>query len=480
MKQNRVTRLLSNTLIFTVGKFVSKLIVIFMLPFYTSYLSSAEYSTSDLITNLCNLIIPLACLGVSEGIFRNAATQNVDKESFFTNGFMLMVFGSLGFLALSPLLNLTGYFNDYIWLIICYVIASNIHSVCSQYVCAIGRTKLFAGQGVLNTALTVTLNIIFLVGFDMGITGYVLSIVLADFLTTLFVFFVARLYKAFIPRKISKNVMKDLLKFCLPLVPSTIFWWITGVSDRYMVAYMCSDAENGLYTAAYKIPTLLTYVVTIFNDAWKLSAVTESEDKQKCADFYSQIYKYYIAAMFVGGGVLAVGAQIFAKILFAESYFVAWMFIPVLSAATVFTALDTFLGSVYFTVKRTAMSLYTSLVGAVVNVVLNLIMIPSWGLGWGAMGASVATFVSYFLVYVIRAATMGRFMRFRMYHGKLLVNTVFMGAIASLMTFYGYSGELWGLWVSIGVLVVSIVFNSRDVIVACKQLLGSVRRKNIE
>ena len=477
MKETRLTRLVSNTLIFTVGKFVSKLIVIFMLPFYTSYLSSAEYSTSDLITNLCNLIIPLACLGVSEGIFRNAATKNVDKEAFFTNGFMLMVFGSLGFLALSPLLNFTGYFNDYVWLIICYVISSNIHSVCSQYVCAIGRTKLFAIQGVVNTALTVTLNIIFLAGFDMGVNGYVLSIVLADFITTLFVFTVARLYKAFIPRKISREVMKDLLRFCLPLVPSTIFWWITGVSDRYMVAYMRSDVENGLYAAAYKIPTLLTYVVTIFNDAWKLSAVSESEDKQKCADFYSQIYKYYIAAMFVGGGILAVGAQIFARILFADAYYVAWIFIPVLSAATVFTALDTFLGSVYFTVKRTAMSLYTSLIGAVVNVGLNLIMIPDWGLGWGAMGASIATFASYFVVYAIRAGTMKRFMTFRMYHGKLLINTVLLAAIMSLMTWYGYSGDVLGLFISIGILLVSAVFNSRDVFLACRQVLSSIKNK---
>ena len=145
MKQTKFTKLFSNTLIFTVGKFVSKLIVIFMLPFYTSYLTSAEYSTSDLITNLCNLIIPIACLGVSEGIFRNAASKNVDKESFFTNGVMLMIFGSLGVLALSPLLSLTEFFDDYIWLIVCYVMSSNLHSVCSQYVCAIGRTKLFAG-----------------------------------------------------------------------------------------------------------------------------------------------------------------------------------------------------------------------------------------------------------------------------------------------------------------------------------------------
>jgi O-antigen/teichoic acid export membrane protein len=329
---------------------------------------------------------------------------------------------------------------------------------------------------VLNTALTVILNIIFLVGCNLGVTGYVLSIVLADLLTTVFVILVAKLYGAFKPRKISRAIMKELMRFCLPLVPSTIFWWITGVSDRYMVAFMRGDEENGLYAAAYKVPTLLTYVVTIFNDAWKLSAVSESDDRKKCADFYSQIYKYYIAAMFVGGGILAVGAQIFAKILFTDSYYIAWIFIPVLTIATVFTALDTFLGSVYFTVKRTSMSLYTALLGAVVNVGLNFLMIPEWGLGWGAMGASIATFASYFVVYAVRALTMKRFLPFRMYHGKLLINTALLGAIAALMTYYGYDqSAVWCLVASIAILLASVVFNGRDVFFACRQVLSSVR-----
>lgn len=474
MKQSKWKKLASNTLIFTVGKFVSKLIVIFMLPFYTAYLSSAQYSTADLITNLCNLILPLACLGVSEGIFRNAATQDQDKEAFFTNGVLLMLMGGAGFVLLSPLLFLTGYFNEFVWLIVCYVLASNLHSVCSQYVCAIGKTKFFAAQGVLNTFLTVILNIIFLVGFDMGIIGYVLSIVLADFITTLVVIFAARLYKAFRIRKISGRVMKDLLKFCLPLVPSVVFWWITGVSDRYMVAFMKGDEMNGLYTAAYKIPTLLTYVVTIFNDAWRLSAFSESGDREKCARFYSDVYKYYIAVMFVGGGALAVTAQLFAKILFAESYFASWIYIPILAAATVFSSLDTFLGSVYQTVKKTSMSLYTSVVGAVVNVGLNLLLIPQYG----AIGASVATFASYFLVYVIRAATMGRFLRFDMCHIKLIVNTVIISAIAIVMTVWG--SELWGILAASGLLLVSIAFNSRDVIRALKNVLSSMRGRKGE
>ncbi len=474
MKQNKYTKLFSNTLIFTVGKFVSKLIVIFMLPFYTSYLTSAEYSTADLITNLCNLLIPMACLGVSEGIFRGAASKNVDKESFFTNGALLMIIGSAAFLLLSPILSLFDYFNEYIWLIILYVLASNIHSVCSQYVCAIGKTKLFAGQGVLNTMLTVLLNILFLVGFDMGINGYVLSIVIADLLSALFLIFAARLDRAFIPPKINGGIMRELLRFCLPLIPSTVFWWITGVSDRYMVAYFCSDEMNGLYAAAYKVPTLLTYVVIIFNEAWKLSAVAESDDREECTKFYSGVFKYYIAVMFAGGAMLAVGAQIFASILFAESYFSAWVYIPILSAATVFTALDTFLGSAYFTVKKTGMSFWTSLVGAALNIVLNIILIPAYG----ALGASIATYISYFIVFIVRALTMHRFIPFKMYPVRIIFNTVIITAISAVMTVLG--GEIRGIAISAVLLLISIVFNGRDILLGCKDALASIKKKKSE
>jgi O-antigen/teichoic acid export membrane protein len=126
------------------------------------------------------------------------------------------------------------------------------------------------------------------------------------------------------------------------------------------------------------------------------------------------------------------------------------------------------------------MSLLTSLIGAVVNIALNLIMIPEWGLGWGAMGASIATFASYFLVYAIRALTMKSFLPFRMYHGKLTVNTVIIGTISAFMTYYGYSGHVVGLIASIVLLLVSVIFNGRDVFSACRQVLSSVRSKRAQ
>jgi O-antigen/teichoic acid export membrane protein len=238
-----------------------------------------------------------------------------------------------------------------------------------------------------------------------------------------------------------------------------------------MVAYLCSDEMNGLYAAAYKIPTLITYVVIIFNDAWKLSAVAESDDREQCTKFYSEVFKYYIAVMFAGGAILAVGAQIFAKILFAESYFSAWVYIPILSAATVFTSLDTFLGSAYFTVKKTGMSFWTALIGAGVNVVLNVFLIPPYG----ALGASVATYASYFAVFVIRAVTMHRFIPFRMYPVRIAVNTVLITAIAVVMTQWG--SELWGIVVATVILMISLIINGRDIFFGCRDALLSIRRK---
>lgn len=463
----RIKRLFGNTMIFTAGKFISKLLVFFMMPLYTACLSEAQYSTADLITQLANLLIPLACLGISEGIFRNAAAKEGDKEAFFSSGVAILGLSTLGFLALSPLILLLEYFAPYLWLIVLFVLCSNFHSVCAQYVCAIGRTKTFAVQGILNTALNIAFNLLFLLGIGMKIEGYVLSVVCADFVTTLVLIAYCRLWRAFSPKKISRSLMGEMLRFSLPLIPTTVFWWITGVSDRYLVARMRSDAENGLYAAAYKIPTLLTYMVSVFNEAWRLSAVKESDDEGECAAFFSKVFRYYVAIVFVGGAFLIAFAKVCSVVLFADSYYEAWLYVPILVVATVFTSFDSFLATAYFTKKKTMASFYTSMAGAVLNIVLNLIWIPAWG----AVGASLATFVSYFAVFVLRAATMHKYIRFNLQIPKVAVNTVLLSGMAVIMML---EPPMWMLWIGLATAAV-VGFNAPALLSMLKMLPEMVK-----
>ena len=87
----RYKKLLSNTAILAIGTFASKFLVFFMMPLYTRYLLPEEYSTADLISQTANLLIPLACAGIADGIFRFALDKSEDKKSVFSSGLTVLV-----------------------------------------------------------------------------------------------------------------------------------------------------------------------------------------------------------------------------------------------------------------------------------------------------------------------------------------------------------------------------------------------------
>ena len=420
---NKYKKLLSDTVILGIGTFASKALVLLMMPFYTDCLSPSQYGTADLISQTANLLIPLACVGICDGLFRFTLDSGADKPSVLRTSLRILLLSLAAFLVLSPLLFMVDFFDGYAWLVVVYVLSANIHSVCAQYVRACDRPKLFALQGILNTASVIALNLLFLLAFDMGVTGYVLSVVLADLVTSLFLVAVARLDRDIAAGKFSGELAVRLLKYSIPMIPTTIFWWITNVSDRYFVTAMCGEAVNGVYSAAYKIPTLITLLCAVFYEAWQFSAVKDAENKTK-SDFFGQIFGYYSALMFVGGGAIVLMSRVFVNILFADTYWDAWEYIPVLTAASVFSALTTFMGSVYLVKKKSVLSFLTSMLGAVLNIVLNLLLIPVMG----AQGAAIATVASYVAVFVVRTVSAQRQIRFYINYVSLALNTVLLAA----------------------------------------------------
>lgn len=439
-------QLAKNTALLSAGRLGSKVLVFLLVRFYTGVLTDAQYGTADLITNLANLLIPLACAGLSSGFFRFAADTagNKDRRTVFNSGLVLLGGTSLLFLCLAPLLTLWDYFSSYVLLVIAYVLVANLHYFCTEYIRGLGNYSLFALQGLLNTALNIAFNLLFLLPpFSLGVIGYVLSIILADLLSTVFVIWRARLWRVVALRHADPTLIKDILRFCVPMIPATICWWVIGVSDRYMVTYFHGDSVNGLYTAAYKIPNLLTILGNIFIEAWQFSAVVENRKRgenesdtefaarrRTLTNFFGRVFCGYAPLLFITGGAMIMCSQLFARILFDPSFYAAWVYIPVLLAATVFSALSNFVGSVYLVEKKPRMSLLTTAIGALLNVLLNLLLIPSMG----AMGAAIATLIAYGSLLLIRLISARIYIPFCIQPTRQIVSSALLLLLALLIS----------------------------------------------
>ena len=178
---NKYKRLLTNTIVFAIGTFASKLLVLLLTPLYTKILSPEQYSIADLVMQTANLLIPVFTVSIANAVMRFGMDKHEDKAAVFTTGFTTISIGFAALLLCSPaLLLLKDGVDAYIPVILVYVLASGMHSLCLQFVRSQGHVKLFAFDGILNTLLTIGFNILFLVGLNMHVTGYLMSTVLAD------------------------------------------------------------------------------------------------------------------------------------------------------------------------------------------------------------------------------------------------------------------------------------------------------------
>ena len=457
---DKYKKLFSNTVIFAIGTFSSKVLVFLLMPLYTWALSPDEYAVTDLIVQSGNLLLPLVSLGIVNSIIRFGLDKSVRKSDVFTSGLITVACGFGGLILLSPLLSMIDIFSGNILLVYIFTLTSTLRSLCSQFVRARGMVRLFAFDGVLSTITTILFNVLFLVVFKFGVIGYVMAIVCSDLLSSVFLFFVASLHRFVQIKTFNKKIWKEMLIYALPLIPNTICWWITNVSDRFIVTYMLGHHMDGLYAVSYKLPTIITLFSSIFMSAWQISAITEENGRSK---FFTQIFRSYSSLIFMAGAAIIPFSKILVMLFAQPSYYDAWQFIPFLVMATVFNCFGTFLGSVFAVEKKSILMFLTISGGAALNVALNFLLIPLWGVN----GAAFATFASYVLVFILRFIGTRRYIKIQIPLFQFLSNIVVLLGMALIMIF-----EIPGWIVFEALLLIALLaLNLRDLLQTAMKLL---------
>lgn len=461
-------RFASNTLFLTIGSFSSKALSFLLVPLYTAILTTEEYGTYDLIITTVTLLTPFLTLVIAEGVMRFCLdTNKYDSRHILSIGLFVVGIGSVLFTAFFPVFrNIETLSQYYLWIWV-FFIASNVHLILTQYLKGINRIKLYTSCGVLSTFLTLILNILFLVVFDWRITGYMLSYVLAHVCVSIFIMVKIRIWNLLVnPFKISRQTYKEILRYTIPMVPNSMSWWVNNSSDKYIITWLLSTSALGIYSVAYKIPSLLTVFTGIFTSAFQISAV-EDFGSEKSKKFFENMYVMFASLNVSIAVVLIVLAKPLAFVLFQKEFFRAWEATTVLLFAYLFNFLAGILGTVYTSAKKTSFIFTSTIVGAVVNIILNVILIRIWGI----IGAAVATLLSYMCVWMLRVINVRKILDFNLHLG---VNS-FSYLLVALEIVLVLKNSLLGFILATVIALVILVINCR--VLYKSELMAGVRSK---
>jgi O-antigen/teichoic acid export membrane protein len=394
-------RLARHSAIYGIGGLVSRILATILLPLYTHYLPPGAFGEVEIITAATAVLAIALQLGIASAFFRfyfdakePAEKLTVVRTSFwFTMGTATL--GLVIGLAFAPQISHLIGLGDAPWLVRAGAVGLWAQTNYQQLTALFRveeRSVAFAIASITNVLVTVGAMVLFVAVFHWGAIG----LVVGNFTGTLVVYLSLLVYRTDrLGLEFDRGLFRRMQKFGMPLVPSALALWMINFVDREFVSWYNGNAEVGVYSAAIKIASVITFVIIAFRTAWPAFAYS-IEDDREARRTYAFVLTYLLA--FASWAALALGALApwWTKLLTGA---------PQYQRAEKGVALLAFAGAIYagYTVlaigsgraRRTQLNWVVTGVGAAVNIALNFWLIPAYGM----VGASISTLAAYVVLF---------------------------------------------------------------------------------
>jgi polysaccharide transporter, PST family len=192
----------------------------------------------------------------------------------------------------------------------------------------------------------------------------------------------------------------QLLKQSWPVMLAGMAIMIYMRIDMVMLKLMQGDGAVGIYATATRISEVWYFIPTAIVSSVSPAIIRAKENP---ALYYGRIGKLFslmsLIAIVIGSGI-ALSAHWIIHMLYTDDFSAAAPVLAVHIWASIFVFLGIAQGPWNISEDLMTLGFYRTLAGAVTNVLLNLVLIPAYS----AMGAAIATVVSYAIAGVIANA----------------------------------------------------------------------------
>lgn len=403
MKNNfeRNKNLIKNSLVIAVGTIFTRLINFIMIPFYTQWLSPSEYGNFDLVSTFVFLGVSISTFQLDQALYRYTLEDTNMGKNYFT---VIIKFLSPIIIVLSLIMVIiTEIFKlpKYIYIGILYYAAICLFTICIEYIRGLKKLKIYSFINIVLGILLVTLNIIFVKMYSLSTLGMILSFALSYTFISIGTLLYLKPFTEINKAK-SEDKIKQLLSYSIPLIPNSLAWWITNISDRLIIVFFWGNYLNGIYAIANKIPTILTILYGVFNLSFQQTAVESISDPSNKI-YFNGLFSSIIKLIFSLSFIVVTGAPLFYLLFINEKYYSGLSSVYILLASVIFLSIGQFLGSILLAKKQTRIIGTSTIMSSLLNLLLNLMLIPRYGI----IAAAYTTLFSYVIMMVSRLRKLG-------------------------------------------------------------------------
>lgn len=248
---------------------------------------------------------------------------------------------------------------------------------------------------ILETLVSFGLQFYFITSTSQKLNGIFISKAIASLL--IFFILMPTLVRS-INLKIDLKILKEVLIFSFPLMIASFVSFLFNSQDRFILGYLSDSREVGLYGLGSNIAGILVFLlVSPFALAFPVLFWKKIDDGN-AARYFTKTMTYSFLAFVFGAMVLSLITPNFIKV-FARNpdYWSAKSVVPILSFSRVLYGMQVIGFMSFYQHKKTSIVLLILVISAIFNIILNLILVPPFKM----YGASVSTFLSYFISTIL-------------------------------------------------------------------------------
>ena len=458
---------------FMICSILQKGLAFIAIPIYTRLLTTTEYGTFSVYNAWFSLASVFATLSISSEYYVIAVLKNnLDSKRMLsilqgcsiacTSAFFAAIY-----IFCVPVMNITGLNFVTLSLMFVQVLFSTPILFLTRKQQYEFKFKLIVSVTLAMSVLTIVMSLLMINVLPDKSNSLILGAATVQIAFGIALF----IYNQVQGRKFyDKQIWKEAIRFCVPLVPHNLAYFVLNSSDRVMIDRMCNTSDAGIYALASQISIAIGIVTNALSaslNPWVLRKLKQ----RNFSDIANVMNKL---AVWVGA-IIIVASLVVPDVLWittsSEYHEAKWVMPPIMLGAyfLFIGGIPCWISLFHENQKNVAIA---SSMAAIVNIVLNCISIPTFGY----IAVAYTTMISYggfAIFHYIMAYRQSKKYKYEesVFNYRILGITSIFVSIISLIIMTLYTKPM--IRYTIVCIFIIIVFINKDKI---KEMISNLRR----